>query len=118
MGLLIFVAGASSNHNFEEGLNTFIYRTPPPHETTFLNSGGFGHWGPGRIITVNLSPAIIVLAFPCSKHMPEVQDRLHLLLPVTLLAVIISFLSTAAVGRALIVAPDPHSGSDTRGPAT
>ena len=34
---------------------------------------GFDHWGPGKLITINLNPALIVLAFPTSKHLPDVR---------------------------------------------
>ena len=85
--MLIGVAGLAWTKGFLDGLRTFILRDGPGDDGPVVDGlydGRFDLWGPGKIITINLSPAIIVLAFPTSKHLPDVYSKLHLVIaPIT-----------------------------------
>ncbi|KAL1528591.1 hypothetical protein AB1Y20_009931 [Prymnesium parvum] len=99
--LLIAVAGLSWPGGFVDGLRTYIHRHGP-HATLFDTP--LDAWGPGKLITINLNPAIIVLAFPTSTHLSGVR-RLHLLAPLVFLTAVMSLVSSALIGRLLIELP-------------
>jgi putative effector of murein hydrolase len=113
--LMIAIAGGSSLEGFLSGCEHFILREAPATTRSLLPSA-FAVWGPGRLVTINLVPAITVLAFPTSARMPEVQSMLPALVPLVLIAAFISIISMAVLSRLLVHSSDvfalslvPHS---------
>ena len=110
--LLIIVAGASSLNGFLAGCEEFVIRDAAAAghfaATPFgsLTPMAFGAWGPGRVITIGLIPAITVLAFPTSARMPEVQPLLPVLLPLVGIDTLFAMVSIAILSRLMIPTSD------------
>ena len=100
---LICVAGASwADGSFLDGLDAFIMRTG---EKESIFTGGVDGWGPGELLGVLLDPAVVVFAFSMSKFFPQVVNKLHVLVPVVLIAGVLSFVTSALLARLLVTLP-------------
>lgn len=116
--LLILIAGGTSPDGFIAGCESFVMRPRmlSSASSQALIMPSLTAWGPGKLITINLVPAITVFAFPTSARMPDVQSTLPLLLPLVFAATLLGMISEAVLAR-LFVSSDatfalsliPHS---------
>ena len=88
-----------------DGVARFVHRCPDAQFAIF-QEGYFDAWGPGYVIQVSLTPAIIVVGFQTSDRMPDVQKYLPKVIPLVFASLIISSFSVAVLAGAIIPADE------------